>query len=150
MLNAVGVKTNIVVWDFNKDWIDAGKGGRQGYFPKDFVPIINAAPYSDADEYLFSYFHSDSTTNQEHLKDPKLDGMIDKQRTLVNPDERLKAVLDIQRYLADQMYMVPTVGSYKWALFSRVFAITSSAALSVSLRRPIQSSGSRAKPVSTA
>jgi peptide/nickel transport system substrate-binding protein len=115
MLNAAGIKTNIVVWDFNKDWIDAGKGGRQGYFPKDTVPIINAAPYSDADEYLFSYFHSSSTTNQEHVKDVALDAMIDKQRTLVNRDERLQSVLDIQRYLAEKMYMVPTVGSYKWA-----------------------------------
>ena len=45
-------------------YIDAGKGYRQGYFPKDTVVSAIAPVYSDADEYLFSYFQSTSTTNQ--------------------------------------------------------------------------------------
>jgi hypothetical protein len=45
-----------------------------------------------------------------------LDEMIDKQRTLLNEDERVKAVLDIQRRIADQMYVPSTVGTYRWEL----------------------------------
>ncbi len=114
MLNAAGVKTTIQVIDFNKDYIDAGKGYRQGYFPRDTVVSANAPVYSDADEYLFSYFHSTSTTNQEMIKDPALDRMIDHERTLTNEDDRLKAVLDASRYIAEKMYTISTVGTYQW------------------------------------
>ncbi len=116
MLNAVGVKTTIVVQDYNKDFVDAGKGSRQGYFDKDTMMFAAAAVYSEADEWLFGYLHSRSTANQERLHDPTYDAMVDKARTLVNEDERLKAVLDIERYLADKMYLVPTVGTYRWVL----------------------------------
>jgi peptide/nickel transport system substrate-binding protein len=114
MLNAAGIKTSIVVIDFEKDYIDAGKGYRQGYFPKDTVVSANAPVYSDADEYLFSYFHSTSTTNQEMIKDPALDKMIERERTLVNEDERLKSVQDATRYISDKLYTISTVGSYQW------------------------------------
>jgi peptide/nickel transport system substrate-binding protein len=114
MLNAAGIKTTIVVIDFEKDYIDAGKGYRQGYFPKDTVVSANAPVYSDADEYLFSYFHSTSTTNQEMIKDPDLDKMIEHERTLVNEDERLQAVKDATVYIAQKMYTISTVGSYQW------------------------------------
>jgi peptide/nickel transport system substrate-binding protein len=114
MLNTAGIKTTVVVIDFEKDYIDSGKGYRQGYFPKDTVVSANAPVYSDADEYLFSYFHSTSTTNQEMIKDPALDQMIDRERTLVNEDERLKSVLDASKYIAEKMYTISTVGSYQW------------------------------------
>ncbi|HTE85062.1 MAG TPA: ABC transporter substrate-binding protein, partial [Dehalococcoidia bacterium] len=114
MLNAAGIKTTLFTHDYNKDFIDAGKGSRQGYFDKDTIMFVNLGSFSDADEWLFSYFHSKSASNQEHLSDPIYDAMVDKQRTLVNEDERLKAVLDIQRYLADKLYAPSTVGTYQW------------------------------------
>jgi ABC-type transport system substrate-binding protein len=55
-----------------------------------------------------------SASNQEHLSDPIYDAMVDKQRTLVNEEERLKAVLDIQKYLADKLYAPSTVGTHQW------------------------------------
>ena len=42
--------------------------------------------------------------------------MVDKERTLVNDDERLKAVQDISKYLADKMYVVGTVGGFAFVL----------------------------------
>jgi peptide/nickel transport system substrate-binding protein len=114
MLNSAGIKTTIAVIDFEKDYIDAGKGYRQGYFPRDTVVSANAPVYSDADEYLFSYFHSTSTTNQEMIKDPDLDKMIEHERTLVNEDERLAAVKDATVYISQKMYTISTVGSYQW------------------------------------
>jgi peptide/nickel transport system substrate-binding protein len=118
MLNTAGIKTSVIVIDFEKDYIDSGKGYRQGYFPKDTVVSANAPVYSDADEYLFSYFHSTSTTNQEMIKDPALDKMIDRERTLVNEDERLKSVLDASKYIAEKMYTISTVGSYQWVFLN--------------------------------
>jgi peptide/nickel transport system substrate-binding protein len=119
--NSVGIKSQIVNGDFNKDFIDAGKGWRQGYFDKDMVMFAGQAAYTEADDWLFSYFHSKSTSNQEHISDPKLDAMIDKERTLVNDDERLKAVQDIQTYLAQQMYVAANTDPYAYvALQPRV------------------------------
>jgi len=118
MLNAVGLKTTLITNDYNKDFVDSGKGSRQGYFDKDVLMFASAGSFTDADEWLFSYFHSKSTSNQEHLSDSTYDAMVDKQRTIVNEDDRLKAVQDIQRYLADKMYAPSTVGTYEWAVVS--------------------------------
>jgi peptide/nickel transport system substrate-binding protein len=115
MLNAAGIKTTIITQDYNKDYIDSGHGSRQGYYDKDMVLFAAISSYTDADEFLFSYFHSKSTSNEERLKDPQLDAMIDKERTLVDENARLQAVHDIERYLAAQMYNVPTVGGYAYA-----------------------------------
>ena len=90
MLTAVGLKTAPVQIDFVKDYLDSGKGYRQGYFAKDTVLYGQQQPFTEVDEFLFGYFHSKSTQNEEHLNDPTLDAMIDKARTLVNEDERLK------------------------------------------------------------
>jgi peptide/nickel transport system substrate-binding protein len=114
MFNAIGIKTIILSLDYNKDFIGNGKAIRQGYFDKDMVIYGAASPYSESDEWLFSYFHSKSLSNAEHLSDPQYDALVDKMRTLVNEDERLKAVHDIQRHLADKLYAPSTAGTYRW------------------------------------
>jgi peptide/nickel transport system substrate-binding protein len=116
MLNAAGIKTVLIIQDYFKDFVDAGKGSRQGYFDKDMLCFFAASQYNDPDDWLFSYFHSKSTSNQEHLNDPTYDAMVDKQRAMVNDDERLKAVKEIQAYIADKMYAPCTVGSYNWVM----------------------------------
>jgi ABC-type transport system substrate-binding protein len=80
--------------------------------------LIAQAPYTEADEFIFNFFDSKSTNGNEKLSDPALDAMVDKERTIVNEDDRLKACSDIQRYLADKMYGVSTVGTYNWAFVS--------------------------------
>lgn len=113
-LNAVGIKTTFWVMSYQKDFVDAGKGTRQGYFDKDVVMFASAGGYSEADDWLFAYFHSKSTSNQEHLSDPVYDAMIDKERTITNEDERLSAVREATKYLAEKMYLVPTGSTYEW------------------------------------
>ena len=116
MLRQGGIKITAVQQDYAKDYVDSGKGSRQGYFPNDFIVFAGAAPATDADEQLFNHFDSRSTSNAERLKDPKYDSMIDHERTIVDENQRLQALLDIQKYLADQMYVVPTVSTYQWRL----------------------------------
>ena len=113
MLNNVGIKTSPVRLDFSKDFLAGGKGPSNGFFPKDMVVFSPPKSLSDADEYLYSFWYSTSGGNRDKVKDGALDAMLDKQRTLVNDDDRLKAVLDIQRYLADKMYAVPGVEGYR-------------------------------------
>jgi peptide/nickel transport system substrate-binding protein len=118
MLNSAGIKTSIVLQDYAKDFVDAGKGIRQGYFDKDVILSGGVANYTEADDWLFSYFDSKSTSNQEHLADPEYDAMVDNERTIVDDAQRLKAVQDLQRYLADKMYVVGTVGTFYWYMTS--------------------------------
>lgn len=114
MLGNVGIKTNPVRLDFSKDYIAGSKGPSNGIFPKDMVVLAPPKSLSDADEYLYGFFYSTSSGNRDRVKDSALDAMIEKQRTLVDDDERLKAVLDIQRYLAQKMYVVPAVEGYRY------------------------------------
>ena len=83
--------------------------------------MLLTSAYTEADDWLFSYFHSKSTSNQEHLNDQTYDAMVDKERTIVNDDDRVKAIYDIQKYLAQQMYAPSSVGSFAyWAIQPRV------------------------------
>jgi peptide/nickel transport system substrate-binding protein len=116
MLKAVGIKSNLVEIDYNKDFIAGGKGVRNGFYPWNEIDVSGSPPFTEADEWLFSFYHSKSTTNTGNVRTPELDAMIGKERTILDENERLKAVLDIQRYVADQMYQVPTVGTYLWVL----------------------------------
>jgi peptide/nickel transport system substrate-binding protein len=116
MLNAIGVRSTILNLDFNKDFIGSGHGIRAGYYDKDMVICTANSPYTEADDVLFGFLHSRNNQNIEHLNDPAYDAMVDKQRTIVNEDERVKAVQDIQKYVAENMYAVSTVGSYRWEL----------------------------------
>ena len=111
MLNAIGVKTALVSQDYNTDFIAGGKGSRQGYFDKNTTVFAGVTQSEEADDWLFSYFDSDSTSNGEHLSDPDLDAMIAKQRSLANEAERLKAVTEIENYIAAKVYVVPTGGA---------------------------------------
>jgi peptide/nickel transport system substrate-binding protein len=106
MLNAVGVKTTLVPMDYAKDWLAAGKGARYGNFPSDMITFAGIEGANDVDDYIFNYFGTSSTSNEEHLSDTTLDGMISKARAIVDENERVKAYLDIQQYLADKMYTV--------------------------------------------
>jgi len=114
MLNNAGIRTSPVRLDFNKDYLAGGKGPSNGFFPKDMVLFAPPKSLSDADEYLYSFWYSTSGGNRDRVKDSALDAMIDKQRTLVNDDDRLKAVLDIQHYLAEKMYVAPAVEGYRY------------------------------------
>ena len=106
MVNA-GFKLSTVVVNYQKDYIDSGKGIRQGFgWSKDWIVFAGQQPFTEPDEMIYNYWHSKSTQNEEQLKDPAMDAMIDKERTLVNEDERLKAVLDIQRYIAKKMLIL--------------------------------------------
>ncbi len=111
MLNAAGIKANLFQQDYQKDFIDSGKGSRQGYFDKDVIIFAGVASGTDPDDTFYNNMYSTSSSNAERLNDPALDKMIDDERKLVNDDDRLKAILEIERYVADKMYVVPTPGT---------------------------------------
>lgn len=106
MLANSGFKVNTVELDFVKDFVAGGKGIRYGNYPSDTIVALQIAPYEDIDQYLFNYFDPKGTTNICRVDDPALTGMISKARAVVDDDQRLKAFMDAQKYVADKMYEI--------------------------------------------
>jgi peptide/nickel transport system substrate-binding protein len=106
MLNQAGIKVTLSAVDYQKDFIGGGKGIRYGNYPTDTIVSSGIAVYEDVDTFIYNYYDSKATSGLSHLNDPSLDAMIAKARTVVNEDERVKAYMDIQRYIAAQMYTV--------------------------------------------
>ena len=116
MFQSVGMKLEQVPIDFTKDFLDAGKGYRQGYFDKDVLFFFNAQTFSDIDEQVYNYFDSKSTQSGERLQDSTLDNMISKARTIVDDNQRLQAYLDIQKYMASKVYTLVVGGGYNYMM----------------------------------
>jgi peptide/nickel transport system substrate-binding protein len=107
MLNAAGVKSNLVTVDYNTEYIAGGKGYRAGNFPKD-VLVLGAISggYTVIDEIMFAYYHSKSSKRFNQLNDPSVDHMIESARSMLNESQRLKAYQDIQKYLINKSYYI--------------------------------------------
>jgi len=114
MFQAVGLKLDRVPLDFSKDFLDSGKGYRQGYFDKDTVFFFNQQSFNEVDEQVYNYFDGKSTQGGEHLHDDALDAMISKARTIVDEQTRLQAYLDIQKYIARKVYVLSLGGGYNY------------------------------------
>ena len=69
--------------------------------------------FNEPHEFLFQHFHSKGSRNSASVNDPKLDEMIDKQARTMDKADRKRQIYDIQRYLAEQMYYVPTVAGFR-------------------------------------
>lgn len=106
MLSTAGFKIGTVSLDFLKDFVAGGKGIRYGNYPSDTIVSFLVAPYDDIDQFLFNYFDSHGTTNICRVHDADLETMIAKARTIVDDNDRRKAYIDIQKYLADKMYTI--------------------------------------------
>jgi peptide/nickel transport system substrate-binding protein len=103
MLQQAGLKVTPFAGDYQKDYIGGGKGVRYGNYDKDWIIYTGLSGYDSADEFLFNYFSSKASAALAHLNDSTFDAMQSKARGLTNEDERNKAYLDLQRYLADKM-----------------------------------------------
>jgi ABC-type transport system substrate-binding protein len=106
MLSTAGIKVTPNEVDYTRDFIGGGKGIRYGFYPSDTVVSSGISVYEDVDTFIYNYYSSKATSGLSHLLDAGLDAMIAKARTIVNENDRVKAYLDIQKYLADKMYTV--------------------------------------------
>ncbi len=106
MLSALPLKIALVRADYNKDWLGGGKGARYGNIPPDSMALVGLEGFTSADDFLYGYWYSKSSTSTTRLKDSTLDAMLDKARTVVDDAERVKAYKDVQKYLVSKTYTV--------------------------------------------
>jgi len=104
MLKEGGIKTQITIQDYNREYI-ASDGTFFGRFEGMFFGL--QTPFPDAHDYLFNMLHSQSRRNHGGVNDAQLDQMIDREAATVNQDERLKLVKEIQQYANEKMYYAP-------------------------------------------
>jgi len=116
MFSAAGLKTEPVAIDFDKDFIDLGKGYAQGYYPKDTILFSTVQPRNEVDQIVFLVFDSKSTNHTAQVNDVKLDTMVANARAQVDEAERLQAYSDTQKYVAQQVYVAPVGGQYQFTM----------------------------------
>jgi len=54
-------------------------------------------------------FHSTSARNSARVKDPQVDKLLEAQRRELDETKRMATLKELQLYLAEQMYYMPTV-----------------------------------------
>ena len=92
----VGITANIQIVDKTSGRSIASEGGFEGIY-------MVMSPFADADEYFITHYLPGGNRNYGDLDDPELTAMIKNQETLVDPDERIQAIWEIQRYLAEKV-----------------------------------------------
>jgi ABC-type transport system substrate-binding protein len=116
MLNAAGLQIQAVPIDYNKDFIGGGKGALYGNFPDDSLLASTQGVHNDAATTLLYNYQSNNDHNLPKVNDPQLDAMMQKMNTLLDDSAHLKAILDIQRYAAAQVYFIPLPSEYAYTV----------------------------------
>jgi peptide/nickel transport system substrate-binding protein len=68
-----------------------------------------STPPADPDGILWSVYHSTAPRNASRVKDPHVDQLLEAQRRELDETKRSAILKELQLYLADQMYYMPTV-----------------------------------------
>lgn len=83
------------------DWLATGHAGIYDSFA--FGPLT---PLVAIDDWLWGLHHTKSITNKAHSNFPEIDALLDKQRGMYNEDERKKAVADVQKMVAKNLFYI--------------------------------------------
>ena len=84
-------------------------------FKRDF-DVLSASFSStfDVDQLVYVAYHSTGSQNVYGIKDPKLDDLLERQRTAILPEDRAKAIGELNQYLMDQVYLPTTYDQVNW------------------------------------
>lgn len=117
------------------DFIEAGQyfaNQRKG----DFQAQLNGMSSDFIDASLYQYYYSKGGGNVARIADPELDRLIEAQRKTLDKDKRYKGLRQIQEYLLEKMYVVPTVGlGFYWIVHPYVHNLVNSRSTTVMLFR---------------
>jgi peptide/nickel transport system substrate-binding protein len=94
-LAEVGITAEIQMMDYG-----AQIASLSGQFD---ITVNPQTPYVEADEWLRAQLYRDMPRNRFGVDDPELNRMLEEQLTILDEDERVEAVHDIQRYVAEHM-----------------------------------------------
>jgi peptide/nickel transport system substrate-binding protein len=98
----------VVPADYRGEWIVSG-GVFFGRIPDDGVAFSLQTPVTDAHDFVFNQMHSKSTRNHAGVNDPELDAMIDREVTIIDESERVKAIKAIVARGNEKAYYAPVM-----------------------------------------
>lgn len=75
----------------------------------EYEAIITPLGYASLKSALPDHLHSRGSLNKIGLSDPKLDALLDAIPATFEVDKRKQVALELQRYLLEQVYFVPTI-----------------------------------------
>ncbi len=90
------------------DFVEAGQyfaNRRKG----NFQALLNGMSSTFIDASLHQYYYSKGRGNYARIADPELDRLIELQRRTLDNKKRFKVLRQIQDYLMEKMYVIPTV-----------------------------------------
>jgi peptide/nickel transport system substrate-binding protein len=79
-----------------------------GKYDQDAVYALTTPPV-DPDDILWTMFHSTAARNSARVNDPHVDKLLEAQRRELDEGKRMEMLKELQLYLAEQMYYMPTV-----------------------------------------
>ncbi len=101
-LKQIGVEVQIV----NEEYGQYMRGSFVGKF--DEVSWGPSPLFTEVDGYLYDFFRGGQPGNRSHVADTRLDVLLEAQRRYTSKSSRRKAIDDIQRHVAAQVYYVYT------------------------------------------
>jgi len=105
-LKAIGFDAKIAI----VEWAEMINRRRAGEYQ---LYTSGKSQENDPDGNLLPVYHSKGDVNYSRIRDDQLDAMLEKQRTLLDPGERKKAIQDIVRRIADQTFALNPVASQR-------------------------------------
>jgi ABC-type transport system substrate-binding protein len=133
-LQEAGIRLTRNQGDLQQDFY--GRWAAKGDFKGVALAIIATGTTTEDDAYLRTYFTggaaNPSARNSSALDDPKLNGLIDTFRREFDTNKRRDVAWDIQRYISDNMWVVPVAAqstsnlsfTHPWLMNFRVFRQT--------------------------
>jgi peptide/nickel transport system substrate-binding protein len=117
------------------DFIEAGQ-----YFANqgkgEFQAQLNGMSSDFIDASLHQYYYSKGGGNAARISDPELDRLIELQRRTLNKEKRHKVLRQIQGYLLEKMYVIPTIElAFYWIAHPYVRDLVNSRSTTVMLYR---------------
>jgi peptide/nickel transport system substrate-binding protein len=117
------------------EFIEAGQyfaNQRKG----NFQAQLNGMSSDYIDASLHQYYYSKSDGNAARIADPELDRLIELQRKTLDKQKRYKVLRQIQDYLIEKMYVVPTIElAFYWIVQPYVHNLVNSRSTTVMLYR---------------
>jgi peptide/nickel transport system substrate-binding protein len=117
------------------DFIDAGQyfaNQRKG----DFQAQLNGMSSDHIDASLHQYYYSKAGGNAARIADAELDRLIETQRRTLDKEQRYRVLRQIQEFLLDKMYVIPTVElGFFWVTHPYVYELANSRSTTVMLYR---------------
>ena len=112
MLNAAGIKTQLVAVDYLREFLNPKTGIAFGHYDVDTLVVAPLFLGAQApEESMFTSLTPGYNANHSRVNDPDLTTMLKDMMAMLDENQRLKKLQDAQRYVAEKLYFIMGIPS---------------------------------------